>query len=128
MANNIIGGITQLTRSDKTAFNLNSIDLSEYSTSVLGPTFVKFTGHMFAGGTVTQTINLDEVFGNETLIFTGFEDLRSVTWTQEPQFHQFDNIRLDGSAVPLPAAIWLFGSRLIGLLGFSRKNKTQVAA
>lgn len=28
------------------------------------------------------------------------------------------------SAVPIPAAVWLFGSGIIGLLGFSSRNKT----
>ena len=29
----------------------------------------------------------------------------------------------DVSAVPVPAAVWLFGSGLIGLVGFARRNK-----
>ena len=32
------------------------------------------------------------------------------------------------SNVPIPAAVWLMGSGLLGLLGFSRKNKSQVVA
>jgi len=32
-----------------------------------------------------------------------------------------------GGQVPVPAAIWLFGSALIGLMGVSRKQKTMVA-
>jgi len=32
------------------------------------------------------------------------------------------------SAVPVPAAVWLMGSGLVGLVGFSRKNKTQITA
>ena len=27
------------------------------------------------------------------------------------------------SAIPLPAAVWLFGSGLLGLVGISRKNQ-----
>jgi len=34
----------------------------------------------------------------------------------------------DVSAVPVPPAIWLMGSALLGLMGFSRKNKVQAAA
>jgi len=33
----------------------------------------------------------------------------------------------DGTEVPIPAAIWLFGSALFGLMGVSRKQKTMVA-
>jgi len=32
------------------------------------------------------------------------------------------------SAVPLPAAAWLMGSGLLGLLGFSRKRREVAAA
>ncbi len=32
------------------------------------------------------------------------------------------------SAVPVPAAVWLFGSGIVALLGFSRKNKSRFAA
>jgi len=32
------------------------------------------------------------------------------------------------SAVPLPAAVWLFGSALVGLFGASRRKSTAVAA
>ena len=32
-----------------------------------------------------------------------------------------DNIKLEGTTVPVPAAVWLLGSGLIGLIGFRRK-------
>lgn len=32
------------------------------------------------------------------------------------------------SAVPVPAAVWLFGSGLVGLLGFNRKRSQSLAA
>jgi len=35
---------------------------------------------------------------------------------------------LSASAVPLPAAVWLFGSALMGLFGASRRKSTAVAA
>jgi len=37
---------------------------------------------------------------------------------------QFDNVRLDFSPVPIPAAVWLFGSGLIGLLGVARRKQS----
>jgi hypothetical protein len=33
-------------------------------------------------------------------------------------------LRVDVSAVPLPAAIWLFGTGLLGLIGFSKCRKS----
>jgi len=35
---------------------------------------------------------------------------------------------VDAAAVPLPAAVWLFGSALMGLFGASRRKSTAVAA
>ena len=35
-----------------------------------------------------------------------------------------DNTSLSTSAVPVPAAVWLFGSGLLGLVGISRRKKT----
>ncbi len=35
----------------------------------------------------------------------------------------FDNVQLSFSAVPVPAAIWLFGTALLGLAGFNRRRK-----
>lgn len=32
------------------------------------------------------------------------------------------------SAVPVPAAVWLFGSALMGLVGFSKRKSSKVAA
>ncbi len=34
----------------------------------------------------------------------------------------FDNVTVGAGAVPIPAAVWLFGSGLLGLLGASRKK------
>ncbi len=34
-----------------------------------------------------------------------------------------DGLALATSAIPVPAAVWLFGSGLIGLIGFSRRKK-----
>lgn len=36
----------------------------------------------------------------------------------------FDNASMVVEAVPIPAAVWLFGSGLIGLVGIARKKKT----
>ena len=34
------------------------------------------------------------------------------------------NLNMNHTAVPVPAAVWLFGSALTGLMGLRRKNKT----
>ena len=35
----------------------------------------------------------------------------------------FDNVSVTVEAIPIPAAVWLFGSGLIGLVGVARKKK-----
>ena len=43
----------------------------------------------------------------------------------------FANYDLEISAVPVPAAIWLFGTAILGLVGFNRRKSatgTTIAA
>ncbi|MGD0958860.1 MAG: PEP-CTERM sorting domain-containing protein [Methylomonas sp.] len=35
---------------------------------------------------------------------------------------RFDNVTISGSAVPVPGAVWLFGSALAGFIGFNRRK------
>lgn len=44
----------------------------------------------------------------------------AVAWSSEVDF---DNVQLSVSAVPVPAAIWLFGTALVGFVGISRRRK-----
>jgi len=58
-------------------------------------------------------------------------DFSAASWVGEYEVH--DNltwIKWDEniSPVPVPAAIWLMGSGLLGLMGFSRRNKALPAA
>ncbi len=115
--NNTVGGITQLSRVGGGSFDLFSIDLAELSgSSVANITFIRDGGY-------SQTFTLDgTAFTPETFLFdNGFLNTNSVTWTQDSPFHQFDNIQIDVATVPAPAAVWLLGSGLLGLIGMRRK-------
>lgn len=49
-------------------------------------------------------------FSTET---TGFQDTGII----------YDNLNFDAAAVPVPAAVWLFGSGVLGLVGVARRRK-----
>jgi len=53
--------------------------------------------------------------GNYFVSFFGFADVSA------PQLGQYG---IQISQVPVPAAVWLFGSGLIGLIGISRRKKS----
>ncbi len=110
-----------LARTGGSGFNLVSIDLAEVNT---GSATVAFTGYYQGGGSIMESVTLDGNFssdsGFETFTFTGFNNLSRVEWNNPEPFHQFDNIMVE--TVPVPAAVWLFVSGLLGLLGLSRRR------
>lgn len=114
-------GLSQLTRQDGGAFNLQSIDLAElygYASSV------SFIGTKVNGVTVSASFDLDGQAGAETFTFgTDFTNLSSVTWANNADYHQFDNISV--SAVPEPASIAMLmaGLGLLGAIGRRRSSK-----
>lgn len=52
----------------------------------------------------------------------GFNALKSAIQTSKLEFHLSPERIAAVSQVPLPAAFWLFGSALIGFIGFSRRT------
>ena len=74
------------------------------------------------GALLSDTITLDGLVGLETFDFN-WGSLASVSWTNvDPsQALQLDNISVSTTVVPVPAAVWLFGSGLLGLVGVARR-------
>ena len=60
------------------------------------------------------SFNFDATPGKYFVSFIGFAD------TDVPQLGQYG---IEISQVPIPAAIWLFGSGLLGLVGIARRKK-----
>ena len=68
-------------------------------------------------------------FGLKELNWTGISVIQIRNLTSPSSFQGASNIRysyidnLQVSAVPVPAAAWLFGSGLLGLTGIARRRK-----
>jgi len=100
-------------------FALHSFD---YAAIFVGPGTVNVTGHYAAGGVISTNLNADETVDNYQFneAWTGLDYVVIGTIsTSSPA--GIDNIVV--SAVPIPAAVWLFGSALAGL-GWMRRKQT----
>jgi hypothetical protein len=97
---------------------------SELSTGGVSQTDFLLTGPADSADwtNVTQTINIGpDVSGGVTLQLTAICGA-AVGCISD---YSWDNISItaDIAAVPVPAAVWLFGSGLLGLVGVARKKK-----
>lgn len=127
-----------LTKDDNNPFDMYSIDLSRMGLlaqyGAPGIRSVIFTGTKSDNTTVTQTFTYGEAVAFQTFLFNSdFKGLKSLSWAPASQtsdvngvgvqYYQFDNITMYplGAPVPIPAAVWLFGTGLIGLFGVRRK-------
>lgn len=105
-----VNGITTLTRVGGGAFDLLSIDLAELN--LVDGASVSFNATFSGGGTTSQNFSLDgfqatnDLSSFETLTFTGFDDVVSVSWLQATPFHQFDNVTIStADEIPEPATL-----------------------
>lgn len=109
-------------------FSLISLDLGEYSTHASNSS-VNITGFKNNGNQISTTLQLDSLFDG----LGGINDFQLITldasWSNltrvefDNSAYSLDNIQLDLNSVPVPAAVWLFGSGLIGLVGVARRKK-----
>ena len=108
-------------------FSLISFDLGEYS-SYSSNDSVTITGYKNSGTQITETFQLDSLFDG----LGGINDFQSITldanWNNltrvefDSSAYSLDNIQLDINQVPVPTAVWLFGSGLLGLIGVARRK------
>ena len=125
------------------AFDLNSLLALEgrinhdtywrYSAHQVG-----LVGNFATGGTISRTLDLDliatgdDLNDSEFFSFTGWTGLSSIRFTglggigpgySEGYSFGLDDINLSVSSpsVPIPGAVWLLGTGLIGLIGIRKK-------
>lgn len=115
-----VGTTFSLGASDGSAFNLLGFDAREAILFDGGSTW-RVTGIFDAGGSIIQDFNVSSSY--QTFTPSGFEKLTSVSFSPltEGSLAAFDNFEVE--AVPIPAAVWLFGSGLLGLVGIARRKK-----
>ncbi len=105
-------GITELTRIGGGSFTLSSIDLDTINSGE--PVTVTFEADKVSGQTVTQSFTTDLAFLSlQTVVFSGFDEVWSVRWTQARPFHSFDNIVVAPGQVPVPAPLALLSAGAI---------------
>jgi len=106
-------------RDDLASFRVN-IDIVDLALGAAHHTIQVGTTAGFLGWMWTSETNGQSILETPTI--------NTVTSNHPPDdlaFTLYDNLgnKPPVSAVPVPAAIWLFGTALIGLVGFSRKTK-----
>ena len=97
---------------------------------------VQSISFIFGGNGGAFDIFARDIYGNTVDSFSGTTEggafagpmtlsgagIRSLFWRDDPgwNFAAIDNVTI--SAIPVPAAAWLFGSALLGFFGFSRRK------
>jgi len=110
-------------------FTIHTFDATDVITdSSFVPNLVfEVTGTLAGGGTLSTSFTSDADTAFQTFTFgSEWTNLSSVLFFGN-NHGAYDNIVVSSIAVvPLPAAVWLFGSGLVMLLGFG--NKTRVSS
>ena len=101
------------------AFSLLSLDASSF-TNLAGQLTV--IGTLQGGGTVQQILSLNSTLSTYSLIgMTGLSGV-DISFDGAASFAPFDLDNIQMNVVPIPAAVWLFGSALVGIMGWSRRR------
>ena len=136
-----LGGIdlTQKKALDKAYFSFNIIDIDQGSVS-LGLTLEDTSGRTISVSSDEMVIGEDQrVFfssfpGSDFFAFDSIDSIAiNISQSSYASDFIFDSFETDfivppvppQGTTPIPAAIWLFGSGLMGLVGMSKRKKNQ---
>jgi hypothetical protein len=81
---------------------------------------VTITGEYSGGGTIVENVLFGPGFDSYSFS-AAWSGLSSITFQADAGIIALDNLEV--TAVPIPAAVWLFGSALAGL-GWMRRKQT----
>lgn len=93
------------------AYNTSAGNILRYSIDALAP--------------VTVDTTTDWLYNDSSFVATSTSTTLSFLFETDSGTGQWriDDVAVNLSSVPVPAAVWLFGSGLIGLAGFARRKK-----
>ncbi|MBD9355591.1 PEP-CTERM sorting domain-containing protein [Methylomonas albis] len=114
LSNPYIGGTNPLNNGTNSGTGLTTAEIVAASVGVLSTT------DPFTGTTNMNTITFNAVAGEYYTIFLG--GYMGGAWQTTT-----DGYSLTVSQVPVPGAVWLFGSAMAGLIGFGGRRKAAVA-
>jgi len=97
---------------------------SELDGGGVSKTELLFGGPLFGAGDTWQTATITTTLGPDVSGGVTLQ-LKSSCGAEAACVSDafFDNVSMTVNAIPVPAAVWLFGSGLIGLVGVARKKK-----
>lgn len=103
----------------------------ELGQNVTGIVVELFEGPFFTGEIVNPELDFDlgegplAVSFTEPTTFVLDSGVYSALFTGSVAGTPFGDYRLKVTAVPLPAAFWMFGSALVGLFAFARRRRSE---
>jgi hypothetical protein len=125
-------GAFVLTENTGASFSLSGFNAAQIAQTSGSLSYqITVTGALSSGGTVTSQFvpwgapQFSSVNWRSFVLPDTFVDLTSVTFAQTGtgNFTVYENISVEVSSIPVPAAAWLFGSGLLGLIGVARRKK-----
>ncbi len=98
-------------------------ELDDFLFGTTGDAFSTYKGHEWTIEKTSFVVDLSKMGGPGEEGAT-FDDLGLGTFTDMPDHngHGTGQLTLTVSAVPVPAAVWLFGSGLLGMIGYSKRK------
>ena len=112
---------TTITEATGKAFSLSSIDLAAYWPNP-GDDMVTVTGTYVGGGQISTDLDLINVFTTHNFD-SNWSNLSSVMFDTTTLYNVLTMDNVVVSVVPIPAAVWLFGSALAGLGWMRRRSQ-----
>jgi hypothetical protein len=120
--------LISLTKVGGGAFDLSSIDLTDFSGGGGQQTTFNFTGTRADNSTVIQALTVDALSGFQTFNFSNFTNLAKVEWNSGGSIPQFDNINVSAaSTTSVPEPFTIIGTVIGGTAAVRMRRKLKQA-